>query len=101
MTLKDQERGTRLRSGWAQRPDGKRTGTRSAPEVQQTLSKRLPEISRHIANEAMHRCFCNAVTDDRVHRFSHGAERRLVNSIKIQLRFRSGQWVDRKLALHE
>ena len=65
------------------------------------LRKRLPEISRHIANEAMHRCFCNAVTDDRVHRLSHGAERRLVNSTKIQLRFSSGQWVQGKLALHE
>src|SRR5579862_2892673 len=37
--------------------------------------KGLPEISSHVANEAMHRHLCNAVADDRVHGPSHGAER--------------------------
>ena len=69
--------------------------------LQQMSGKLLPKISRHVANEAMHRCLRNAVAYDRIHRLSHRAERRLVNSGEIQLRFSSGQRVHRKLALHE
>jgi hypothetical protein len=63
------------------------------------LRKGLPEISRQVANEAMHRHFRDAVADDRVHGFSHGAERWFVNPGKIQLRFGRGQRIHGKLAL--
>ena len=34
------------------------------------LRKCLPEIAGHVINEAMHRCLCDAVTDNCVHRLS-------------------------------
>jgi hypothetical protein len=43
----------------------------------------------------------DAVTDDCIHGFSYGAKWWFVEAPEIQLRFRSGQRVDRKLALHE
>jgi hypothetical protein len=51
------------------------------------LSKGLPEISRHVAHEAMHRHLCDAVADDRIHGSSHGTQRWFVNAGEIQLRF--------------
>ena len=41
------------------------------------------------------------MTDDRIHGFSYRAEWWFVEAPEIQLRFRSGQRVDGKLALHE
>jgi len=51
------------------------------------LSKGLPEVSCHVTNEAMHRHLRDAVADDRIHGFTHGAERWFVNAGEIQLRF--------------
>ena len=65
------------------------------------LSKDLSEVSGHVANETMNRHLGDAVADDRVHGLSHGAEWRFVKAREIQLRFGGGQWVDRKLGLHE
>src|ERR1700747_2267970 len=63
--------------------------------------KRVSEILCHLGTEPMHRCLCDAVADNRIHSFSNRAERRLVNTGEIQLRFARGQWVNRKFAFHE
>src|SRR5271169_72773 len=49
----------------------------------------------------MNRNLGDAVTDDRVHSLPHGAEWWFVKAREIQLRFGSGQRVDRKLGLHK
>src|SRR6202795_2700580 len=59
------------------------------------------EIGCHVANKAMNRHLRDAVADDCVHGLSHGAERWFVKAQEIQLRFGSGQRIDRKLSLHE
>ncbi|SRR5260370_16074539 len=65
------------------------------------LSERLSQLPCHVIYEAMDGDLRDAVTDDRIHGFSYGAEWWFVEAPKIQLRFRSGQRVDGKLTLHE
>jgi hypothetical protein len=65
-----------------------RQNTRHVCRATRLLSERLPEISRHVANEPVHRYLSDAEAGDRVHGLSHSAERRLVNPGEIQLRFR-------------
>jgi hypothetical protein len=47
------------------------------------LSQSVPEVSCHVANEAMNRHFRDAMADDRVHGSSDGAERWFVNAGEI------------------
>jgi hypothetical protein len=51
------------------------------------LAKGSPEVSRHIANEAVNGHLRDAVPDDCVHGFSQWAERWFVDTLEVQLCF--------------
>jgi hypothetical protein len=73
-----------------------------APKNYQTyaddlLAKGFPEVSRHIANEAVNGRLRDAVPYYCVHGFSQWAKRWFVETVEVQLRFSRSYWIDREL----
>ena len=58
------------------------------------LAKGSPEVSGHIANEAVNGRLRDAVPYDCVHGFSQWTERWFVQTVEVQLRFSRCYWID-------
>ena len=58
------------------------------------LAKGFPEVSRHIANEAVNGRLRDAVPYYCVHGFSQWTERWFVETVEVQLRFSRCYWID-------